>query len=229
MINIILSASQQSWNPCKAGDTEQDHTHLIAQAMSELLKSYDCNVCLIPKIGGTENETLKKVVDYSNAFVKNNPANLSFHLDIHSDAYNGKSYGASGYYLSESGKEFIQCVYNALSLITPWADRGISKQNFYVLRGTQAIAGLIEVSFHDEATQAKWIHSNIQQIAQALVNGIVVATGIAKKENDYISAIEALFKAGVISNKALWTQYAIKDGNIKALIFNMAKYIQSHK
>jgi N-acetylmuramoyl-L-alanine amidase len=227
MINIILSCSQQSWNKCKFGDTEQDHTYLIAQAVAELLKVYDCNVCVVPKVSGTENETLQKVVDYSNAFVKNNTGNLSFHLDLHSDAGGGN--GCTGFYLSESGRGFIQAVYNSLSLISPWVDRGISKRDFYVLRETDAVAGLIEIAFHDNVDGANWIHGNIQKIAQAITTGIAVGTGIQKKMLDYVFAVETLFKSGVISNKELWTQYAIKDGNIKALLFNMTKYINSKK
>jgi hypothetical protein len=48
-------------------------------------------------------------------------------------------------------------------------------------------------------------------------------------QKDYILAIDTLNKAGILGNKELWTQYAVKDANIKALMFNMAKYITTHK
>jgi hypothetical protein len=111
-------------------------------------------------------------------FVSDNPASMSYHLDIHTNA--GGGYGASAYYMSEGGKAFVQRIYSAISLITPWTDGEVAKQNFYVLRETNAVAGLIEIAFHDDSTQSKWIHDNINQIAQAIVSGIVIATGITK-------------------------------------------------
>ena len=46
---------------------------------------------------------------------------------------------------------------------------------------------------------------------------------------DYVTAVDTLFKAGTLGQKETWLQYCIKDGNIKALILNMAKYINLHK
>jgi hypothetical protein len=161
------------------GDTEQDHCRLIANKVLQILQKYVCNVFLVPKFSGTELQILSKVVDSSNFFVNNNQADMSYHLDIHTDAgYAGS--GASGFYVSEAGKAFILQIYREIAKITPWEDGTVRERNLYVLKHTQAIAGLIEVSFHDDLLQAKWVHDNVDAIASAIVKGLENATGIKK-------------------------------------------------
>ena len=71
-------------------------------------------------------------------------------------------------------------IYREIAKITPWDDGTVRERNLYVLKHTQAIAGLIEVSFHDNVDQAKWIHANVDGIASAIVKGLENATGIVK-------------------------------------------------
>lgn len=175
MINIVLSPSQQSWNKCAAGDTEKDHTWEIAKRSADLLRQYKCNVCLIPKIDGDEKYTLNQVVIISNNFIQSFGGN-GFHIDIHTDAGGGK--GCSGFYMSDAGKGFITQIWREVSKLTPWGDREVSFRTLKVLMDTVATAGLIELSFHDDLEQAKWIHLNMDALAQAIVKGIVQATGI---------------------------------------------------
>jgi succinyl-CoA synthetase beta subunit len=79
--NIVISPSQQNYNKCASGDSESDHCRLIAEKVVEILKKYECNVWLVPKIEGTEAEILSKVVNSSNYFCKSNPSDADFHLD----------------------------------------------------------------------------------------------------------------------------------------------------
>jgi hypothetical protein len=53
------------------------------------------------------------------------------------------------------------------------------------LRNTIAFAGLIEISFHDNVEQAKWIHKNIDSIAQAICKGIIQETGITVQKTQH--------------------------------------------
>jgi N-acetylmuramoyl-L-alanine amidase len=203
VINIVLSPSQQAWNKCAMGDSEQDHTFLIAQRCAEYLKGYNANVCLIPKQDGTEIETLTKVCNISNEFIRNN-GGTGFHLDIHTDGgYVGK--GASGFYVSEAGKAFIMQIHKSISRITPWGDGEVYFRNLYVLNNTIAVAGLIEISFHDVLEQAKWIHVNMDSIAMAIVRGMEQTTGIVKiqdsPEHWAEQSYQKLIAAGRIINE----------------------------
>jgi hypothetical protein len=180
MINIVLSCSQQAWNKCLLCKSEQDHTFSICLKVAERLKSYNANVCVLPKITGDEGYTLNEVVRLSNDFIRQN-GNTGFHLDVHTDGgYN--SSGASGYYMSEAGKAFIIPIWRKLTQITPYVDGIVNLRTLKVLRDTVATAGLIEVSFHDKLDEATWIHNNQDKIADAIVEGLVQGTGIVKNQ-----------------------------------------------
>lgn len=188
--NIVISASQQVDNICKMGDTEHDHCQRIAESLYKFLEGYnkDINVCYIGVIGGKSSYYLSRIVKLSNAFVEK--GGTSFHLDIHSDAGGGK--GCTGIYTSKKGKLFMTDIVDSLSEISPWKSRGlVEKDNLWVLNQTIATAGLIEVAFHDDLEQAKWIHNNIDNIAKALGLGILKHLGIKVNNSDVnISAID---------------------------------------
>jgi N-acetylmuramoyl-L-alanine amidase len=163
------------------GDSEQDHTFEIAKACAELLKSYECNVCLIPKIKGTESETLDYVVNYSNQFVRNNPSEINLHIDIHTDGgYNAT--GSSAFYISEGGKKLATSLHSEISQLTPWGDGRVTQRRLFVITNTLATAALIEVSFHDDKEESQWIHINIENIAKAIVRGLE-QNGVKKRES----------------------------------------------
>ena len=76
-------------------------------------------------------------------------------------------------YKTDAGKAFIAPVIANLMKLTPWTDVGLRKRdNLGALNQTVAVAGLVEVSFHDNPTEAKWMHDNIKQIAAAIVDGL---------------------------------------------------------
>lgn len=179
MKNIVLSCSQQTWNKCLYCESEENHTHLIAVKVAELLKEYDANVYVIPKdIGGSENDTLVKVVSISNDFIRANGD--GFHLDIHTDGGYAAT-GSSAFYTSENGKNFITPIHKAVSALTPFPDGQTTKRDgLYVLRATDAVAGLIEICFHDKPNEAKWLHDNMDAIAKAITQGLVESCGLKK-------------------------------------------------
>lgn len=180
MKNIVLSCSQQTGNKCLLCPSEEHHTHIVASKVAELLKGYDANVLLLPKeISGTESEVLNKVVNLSNEFIRAN-SGKGWHLDIHTDGGYSAT-GSSGFFLSEGGKFFIQNIHKEVSALTPFLDGNVSKRdNLYVLRATDAVAGLIEICFHDKPNEAKWLHDNMDAIAQAITKGLVEACGLKK-------------------------------------------------
>lgn len=227
--NIIISPSQQQYNKCVQNDSEADHCRLIAEKVVELLKRYDCNVWLVPKLEGSESDILQKVVNSSNYFVKTNPSYANYHLDIHTDAgYVGN--GASGFYMSEGGKAFVSKIYKEIAALTPWSDGICSVRDLFVLRKTDSIAGLIELSFHDKPNETKWVHENMDQLAESIVKGIVNATCIEKKKIEKITdvdeAIGILAEVGIVSNVEYWLKCADIVPYIATLFLNVANYIK---
>jgi N-acetylmuramoyl-L-alanine amidase len=226
--NIVISPSQQAANKCVMGDSEADHCRIISEKVVEILQGYDCNVFLVPRIDGMEIDILQKVVNSSNYFVKTNPADMSYHLDIHTDAgYNGS--GSCGFYMSEGGKAFIQKVHKEVSVITPWADGTISERNLMVLRETTAIAGLIEISFHDKTNEARWMHDNVNVIANAIARGICKACELEPKkvvveppQSAYELPFKILTDSGIIIHDKRFNDN-ITRGEVMALLAQFVK------
>lgn len=179
MKNIVLSCSQQVNNKCLLCPSEEHHTHIIASKIAELLKEYDANVLLLPKeISGTESEVLTKVVNMSNEFIRTFGG--GFHLDIHTDGGYSAT-GSSAFYTSENGKNFITPIHKAVSALTPFPDGAVTKRDgLYVLKATDAVAGLIEICFHDKQNEATWLHNNLDSVAQAIAKGLVESCGLTR-------------------------------------------------
>jgi N-acetylmuramoyl-L-alanine amidase len=201
------------------GDSEEDHTFEICKKTEELLKDYDCNVYVISKdVIGSESDTLNKVVNLSNDFATSK-GGQSFHIDVHTDGgYKGK--GASGFYFSENGRQFISIIHNEVSRITPWLDGGIAERDLYVLRKTTATAGLVELSFHDIYEQAKHIHENMDLYAQALCRGLVRACGLQKKKIHWAESFyNYLNEEGIEVKEKRFEDYATR-AELMAIVAN---------
>ena len=230
--NIVISPSQQIENKCSVGDSEADHCRLICESVVALLGKYECNAFIVPKMDGIEPEVLEKISNSSNYFCKTNQSDMDFHLDVHTDGgYDGK--GTSGFYFSEGGKAFIQKIHREVSLLTPWADGICSLRDLYVLRKTTAIAGLIEISFHDRIKEASWIHANITAVAEAIVRGIVNATEIVPKKISYITnvdlAIKVLLDRGIINDAEFRKKVCDTTKYEDEFVLKVANYIANIK
>ena len=176
--NLCISFSQQKNNPCKMGDTEQDHCYHIAKSLRDKLETFygdQLNLFLPIKRDGTDSTNLRDMVQEANAFFRRN-GSVGFYLEIHTDA-GGYGEGASGLYVSSAGLVFMRDIIAELSKATPWEDIGMrNRTNLHSLNATLVPAGIVELSFHDNVEEAKWIH-NTAKVVDAL------ALGIAKSLN----------------------------------------------
>lgn len=173
MINLVIAYSQQRTNKCYNGDTEQNHMESIAGTLCDILREDKrFNVFLIPQQNtGTDSGNLKASIALSNKFIRAN-GGKGYHIELHSDAGGGR--GATGLYASEAGKKMVSALMEELPEVTPYeSDEGrIRKRtDLGALNQTKAVAGIIEVSFHDRLNEAKWIHENSISIAVALAHG----------------------------------------------------------
>ena len=120
--------------------------------------------------------TLAQIVEDSNNFKPD------LHLALHSNASNGKARGCEVfcYKFNSSGHVQATAIYNSLATLTPVVDRGV-KQGYdaygkgkpmFEVAYTHSPAVLVEVGFHDNTDDAKWIKGHLEQIAGAIVTGI---------------------------------------------------------
>ncbi len=130
--------------------------------------------------------TLKEIVADSN----NRKPDI--HFAIHSNAGGqsaaGKARGSEVYCyrFGGEGDKLAKAIYARLAPITPSSDRGVKESHshfgpgkpLYETAYTTAPAALVEIAFHDNAEDAKWIISNIRMIGIELARGILDYFGI---------------------------------------------------
>lgn len=185
--NLCISFSQQTHNKCKLGDTEQDHCYTIAQrlvAKLEIMYGDQLNLLLPSKRNESDNQNLKDTVQEANAFFRRN-GSTGYFLEIHTDA-GGYGKGTSGLYVSNAGLVFMRDIINALAKATPWEDIGMrNRTNLHSLNATIVPAGIVELSFHDNLEEAKWIHDT-NRVVDVLVLGLAKSLNLKAIDVDAI-------------------------------------------
>lgn len=176
-IGVFLSPSSQWWNSCQAGDTEEQHQRKIAFATKALFDKdnrFNCVVCE-EFFNMTEDQRLTRAVELSDQFWYANNKN-SWHLALHSDAYNNKVNGFSVFYTGEgSGKKLAQIFAQEFAKISPWGLRQLRDYSALKEMKTKASSILVETNFHDTVEGANWIHANINNIALTLYHSVCKA------------------------------------------------------
>ena len=118
-------------------------------------------------------------MDITQMVTASNNFGADVHLAIHSNA--GGATGAEAYYYtgSAAGKKLAQAVYDNIAPMTPTADRGIkATTELYEVWATNGIATLVEIAFHDNATDAAFIINNIHELGIAIAKGVCSYLGI---------------------------------------------------
>lgn len=181
---VYLSPSTQKGN-IGLGDygTEEFRMNQVADVTERVLKQHGVTV-----FRNLPDMTLREAVAYSNT------KEPDLHLAIHSNASPdpGTARGAEIYCLhfDTEDEKFARAVYDALEPITPAAGRGVKEGHshfgpgkpLYELANTDSTSALVEVSFHDQPEDARWILANIENIGMVLAKGILAYISIPYKE-----------------------------------------------
>lgn len=169
MPTIYLSPSTQENNLYVNGGTEEYYMNRVADAMIPYLRSSG-----IQYTRNTPDMTAASSIRQSNA------GNYDLHVAIHSNAAPegryGEFQGTDVYYApgSSSGKRFAEILAANMKRIYPNPDlvRAVPTTTLGEVTRTRAPAVLIEVAYHDNPQDAEWIKSNIENIAQVIVQSI---------------------------------------------------------
>lgn len=175
MPTIYLSPSLQEWNPYVDGGNEEYYMNLIADAMEPYLTASGVNF-----VRNTPDMTLRQAINQSNA------GNYDLHLAIHSNASGesqaGKNRGVEVYYYpgSTKGQDFANTIATNYSQLYPNSEkvRTIPTTSLAEVRQTKAPTALVEVAFHDNYEDARWIRDNIQNIARNLAESVTQTLGV---------------------------------------------------
>lgn len=166
MLNVYLSPSMQGHHQYATGTgSEEYYMNLIADAMIPCLQTYGI-ICSRNNPG----MTLPQVIARSNEEVRH------FHLALHSNTapenLAGAIQGPDVYYYSESpaARRAADIFSNHLKSIYPNPNlvAAIPNNTLAELRKTKAPAVLVELAYHDNIQDARWITENIKPVARNL-------------------------------------------------------------
>jgi N-acetylmuramoyl-L-alanine amidase len=162
-MKIYISPSQQPKNIYADGlFTEQEVMHALARYVYSYLDifGYEVKTSLV--------QTMRDNINEGNAW------GAGIYVALHSNAFNGIGDGTLVLYTSEEGKKLAQSIYNELAPITPSSDEGIRKEpGLAELKDTDMPAVIIEVAYHDNKEDMKFILLNLDRIALAIAKGII--------------------------------------------------------
>lgn len=161
---IYISPSSQPANTYAVGNTnEQEQCRKIALALEKELDRCGFNA----KTGISDSMYTR--VPESNAF------GADLHLPIHTNAFDGKVAGLRIMVYKKGGEaeQIAKAIMATLAPITPGESDGISVYpGLYEVKNSNAICVYIEVGFHDNPEEAKWIIEHTQDIAVAIAKGL---------------------------------------------------------
>lgn len=169
MRSVYLSPSIQEWN-IGVGDfgTEEQSMNEIADIVERELKNKGYIV-----YRNRPEQTLKQVVEESNNL------NPNIHVAMHSNAsgegYNGKGPEIYTNRADTSGDRLAHYIYNEIEGIYPNPENGrgiLYTDALYEIKNTLSPSVLLEVAFHDNEEDAKWITQNVENIGIAIAKGI---------------------------------------------------------
>lgn len=175
MPTVYLSPSLQEWNPYVDGGNEEYYMNLIADAMEPYLRA-----------SGIDFKRNSPEMTLRQAIADSNSGNYDLHLAIHSNASGensaGMNRGVEVYYYPNSakGQSFADTLATNFSDLYPIPERvrTIPTTTLGELRLTRAPAALIEVAYHDNLQDARWIRDNINAIAKNLSKSVAEALGV---------------------------------------------------
>ena len=166
MPKIFLSPSTQEYNQYITGaGSEEYFMNLLADAMEPLLLSNG-----IQYVRNDPQGTVSTSIQQSNA------GSYDFHLALHSNASGpgseGRNRGIIAFYYpgSVSGQRAAELFASALREIYPLPDQVTTRSTTTLaeVRSTKAPSVLLEIGYHDNFADARWIEGNREAIARQL-------------------------------------------------------------
>lgn len=161
---IYVSPSDQTENLYAVGKTnEAVQCRKIATALVTALKR--CGFEAMTNLTGG----MKARVSESNQW------GADLHLPVHTNAFNTKVKGTRlmAYDTVGAGYRACQAIMKTLAPITPGSSDSITaRPGLYEVKYANAPTAYVEVAFHDNKDEANWIIENINEIAEAICEGV---------------------------------------------------------
>lgn len=165
---VFLSPSSQDKNMYWGNlGSEEYWCNIIADKVQNILAQQGITVYRNnPELNAIDHITLS------------NSKNARIHIPIHTNAYDGTVQGAESfvYTLGTKSNDLAKSIYDPLAAATPAAkDRGIKEHKKFteIIESAAEATNYLEISFHDNKTDATWIVNNTDKIASIIAGGIL--------------------------------------------------------
>lgn len=172
MKKIYISPSDQTENKYAVGNTNEGvQCHRIADALEQAFI----------RVGGVDVKCNKEMA-ISKGIAASNAWGADYHICIHTNAFNGSVAGTRMFYGKAGGLGYQAClkIMQTLSPITPGTSDNITQNTaLNEVRNVSAMTVYIEVAFHDNKTEARWIIDHTEEIAEAICEGMCNHLGVA--------------------------------------------------
>jgi len=175
MPRIFLSPSTQQYNEFVTSGTEEYFMNQIADRMEPLLRS---NGIMFSR--NTPDMTAASSIAASNA------GNYALHLSLHSNASPAASYGQNRgsitffYPTSAQGAAAAGAIAGRIRRIYPLPELVTVRPTTEIgeVAKVRAVAAFVEIAYHDNEDDARWITENLTPIAEAITTGVTDYFGL---------------------------------------------------
>ncbi len=171
-IKLYFSPSDQTRNLYAVGSTNEA-AQCRAIALLCVEAAARCGFEARTNTTDDSDESMENRVAESNAW------GADAHIPIHTNAFNGKVQGAHIFYGSDAGEKLAENIMAQLAPIVPGGRHGVSAYNWYEIKYAYAPTAYVEVAFHDNPEEARWIIEHKRDIAEAIVKGCCAHFGVA--------------------------------------------------
>ena len=171
---IYVSPSNQIHN-MGFGDfhSEKERMNEVADVVVPILEKQGLKVY--------RNDPENDIDDYT---AEANEKNVDLYLAIHSNAYDGSARGTEAWcdHKDSEGERFAALVNDEIMKIYPGPNRGVKEgknrygegKPMWEPHAPKCASVLVEVAFHDNETDSKWILDNIESVGQALARACLL-------------------------------------------------------
>ena len=170
MKKVFLSPSSQEFNPYLNGGNEEYYMNLVADRVQSILIQNGISI--------GRNDTSE---DFNGAIERSNRDNYNLHVAIHSNAspenLSGKMKGPVIFYYPTSIQSACAANKFAKKFRAIYPDREkvsvVPSNTLSELKRTKAPGVYVEVAYHDNPDDEKWIKNNINKIADAISDAVL--------------------------------------------------------
>ena len=169
MPKIYLSPSTQEFNSYVTGGSEEYYMNLLADALEPYLEA-----------NGIDFVRNDRTTNAATAIRESNAGDYDLHLALHSNAspaeFYGQNRGIDVYYYpgSEKGEDVSEIIADNFEDIYPLPDsvRTLTTTRLGEVRQTKAPSTFLEIGYHDNVDDARWITQNIPEIARSIAKSL---------------------------------------------------------